>query len=218
MSGSKDSQNDFREPSVEMDPCTSCDNTNSDPGSYISHGLPKAVTRQTKKLNSDEEDLDFVSEETSAPPKAPKKTVGKEYGRPADLRAPESARNKPPPVPQLKTQAEQMAFLVSSIQGMEKNIQEIVQSQKSLERVVETKYHDMDMKLLHHSGDSDSAFLAKVAATKKVSLKEGTFNNEFLVRKSSKKCCIFHKEMPYKEDCSDNEAEGGHRNLPGDGS
>ncbi|KAE8791265.1 Pumilio-like protein 1 [Hordeum vulgare] len=30
---------------------------------------------------------------------------------------------------------------------MEKNIQQILQNQKSLERVVETKFHDMDVKL-----------------------------------------------------------------------
>ncbi|KAE8820178.1 hypothetical protein D1007_01890 [Hordeum vulgare] len=30
---------------------------------------------------------------------------------------------------------------------MEKNIQEILQSQKSLESVVETKFHDMDVKV-----------------------------------------------------------------------
>ncbi|KAE8802915.1 hypothetical protein D1007_21270 [Hordeum vulgare] len=59
----------------------------------------------------------------------------------------EAARNRPPPVPQLRTQAEQMAFLVSTIQGMEKNIQEIMQNPKSLERVVETKFHNMDMKV-----------------------------------------------------------------------
>ncbi|KAE8810931.1 hypothetical protein D1007_12281 [Hordeum vulgare] len=40
-----------------------------------------------------------------------------------------------------------MAFLVSTIQGMEKNIQEIMQNQKSLERVVETKFQNMDMKV-----------------------------------------------------------------------
>ncbi|KAE8797580.1 nucleolysin tiar [Hordeum vulgare] len=58
-----------------------------------------------------------------------------------------AARNRPTPVPQLGTQAEQMAFLVSCVQGMEKNIQEILQNQKSLERVVETKFHDMDVKV-----------------------------------------------------------------------
>ncbi|KAE8805934.1 hypothetical protein D1007_17939 [Hordeum vulgare] len=59
----------------------------------------------------------------------------------------EAARNKPPPVPQLRIQAEQMTFLVSTVQGMEKNIQEIMQNQNSLERVVETKIHNMDMKV-----------------------------------------------------------------------
>ncbi|KAE8812751.1 hypothetical protein D1007_10077 [Hordeum vulgare] len=59
----------------------------------------------------------------------------------------ESARNRPPTVPQLKTQAEQMAFLVSTDQGMEKNIQEIMKNEKILERVVETKIHNMDMKV-----------------------------------------------------------------------
>ncbi|KAE8782239.1 nucleolysin tiar [Hordeum vulgare] len=59
----------------------------------------------------------------------------------------EAARNRPPPVPQLTTQAEQMVFLVSYVQGMDKNIQEILQNQKSLERVVETKFHDMDVKV-----------------------------------------------------------------------
>ncbi|KAE8812342.1 hypothetical protein D1007_10699 [Hordeum vulgare] len=59
----------------------------------------------------------------------------------------EAARNRPPPVPQLRTQVEKMAFLVSTVQGMEKNIQEILQSQKCLDRVVETKFHDMDVKV-----------------------------------------------------------------------
>ncbi|KAE8793698.1 hypothetical protein D1007_31735 [Hordeum vulgare] len=59
----------------------------------------------------------------------------------------DAARTEPPLVPQLKTQAEQMAFLVIFVQGMEKNIQEILQSQKSLERVVETKFHDMHVKV-----------------------------------------------------------------------
>ncbi|KAE8812285.1 nucleolysin tiar [Hordeum vulgare] len=57
----------------------------------------------------------------------------------------EAARNRPPP--QLRTPAEQMTFLVSTVQGMEKNIQEIMQNQKSLERVMETKFYNMDMKV-----------------------------------------------------------------------
>ncbi|KAE8791236.1 hypothetical protein D1007_34366 [Hordeum vulgare] len=59
----------------------------------------------------------------------------------------EAARNRPPPVPQLRTQAQKMAFQVSTVQGMEKNIWEIMQNQKSLERVVETKFHNMDVKV-----------------------------------------------------------------------
>ncbi|KAE8789836.1 hypothetical protein D1007_35947 [Hordeum vulgare] len=59
----------------------------------------------------------------------------------------EAARNMPPPVPQLRTQAEKMAFIVSTVQGMENNIQETMQNQKSLERVVETKFPNMDMKV-----------------------------------------------------------------------
>ncbi|KAE8777471.1 hypothetical protein D1007_49702 [Hordeum vulgare] len=59
----------------------------------------------------------------------------------------EATGNRPPPVPQLRTQAEQIAFPVSTVQGMEKNIQEIMQNQKSLERVVVTKIQNMDMKV-----------------------------------------------------------------------
>ncbi|KAG9441105.1 hypothetical protein H6P81_016959 [Aristolochia fimbriata] len=40
---------------------------------------------------------------------------------------------------------------------------------------------------------------------KKVSWKEGTVDNEFLQRKSSKKCCIFHKQKPFDEDDSDDD-------------
>ncbi|KAI4367450.1 hypothetical protein MLD38_023187 [Melastoma candidum] len=50
---------------------------------------------------------------------------------------------------------------------------------------------------------------------KKVSWKEGTVDNEFMQRKSSKKCCVFHKEKPFDEDISSDEEEdvagGGHR-------
>ncbi|KAE8816940.1 hypothetical protein D1007_05492 [Hordeum vulgare] len=59
----------------------------------------------------------------------------------------EAARNRPPPVPQLRTQPQQMTFLVSTFQGMEKNIQGIMQNQKSPERVAETKFHNMDVKV-----------------------------------------------------------------------
>ncbi|KAE8774852.1 hypothetical protein D1007_52717 [Hordeum vulgare] len=40
-----------------------------------------------------------------------------------------------------------MAFLVSTVEGMDNNIQEIMQNQKSLERVVETKIHNTDVKV-----------------------------------------------------------------------
>lgn len=43
-------------------------------------------------------------------------------------------------------------------------------------------------------------------AKKKVTWKEGTVDNEFLNRKSSKKCCIFHKEKPFDEDDSDEDS------------
>ncbi|KAE8811133.1 pumilio-like protein 1 [Hordeum vulgare] len=59
----------------------------------------------------------------------------------------DAARNRPPLVPQLRTPAEKMVYLVRTIQGMEKNIQEILQNHKSLERVVETKFHNMDVKI-----------------------------------------------------------------------
>ncbi|KAL6969442.1 hypothetical protein U1Q18_029155 [Sarracenia purpurea var. burkii] len=45
---------------------------------------------------------------------------------------------------------------------------------------------------------------------KKVSWKEGTVDNEFLQKKSSKKCCIFHKEKPFDEDDSEDD-DGGDR-------
>lgn len=40
---------------------------------------------------------------------------------------------------------------------------------------------------------------------KKVSWKEGTVDNEFMQKKSSKICCIFHKEKPFDEDDSDDD-------------
>ncbi|CAL9206164.1 unnamed protein product [Musa hybrid cultivar] len=50
---------------------------------------------------------------------------------------------------------------------------------------------------------------------KKVSWKEGTVDNEFLNRKSSKKCCIFHKQKPFDEDDSDEE-DCGDKPVGGD--
>ncbi|OEL15618.1 hypothetical protein BAE44_0023364 [Dichanthelium oligosanthes] len=54
----------------------------------------------------------------------------------------------------------------------------------------------------------------KRQAKKKVSWKEGTLDNEGLGRKSSKKCYIFHKEVPFDADCSDDEAPGGGHRCP----
>ncbi|MCO5591719.1 hypothetical protein L7F22_045711 [Adiantum nelumboides] len=42
---------------------------------------------------------------------------------------------------------------------------------------------------------------------KTVSWQDGTVDNEFLNRRSSKKCCIFHKEKPFDEDSSDDDDE-----------
>ncbi|AES80832.1 protein phosphatase inhibitor protein [Medicago truncatula] len=46
-------------------------------------------------------------------------------------------------------------------------------------------------------------FLLLNRKKKKVSWKDGTVDNEFMQKKSSKKCCIFHKEKPFDEDDSD---------------
>ena len=105
MSSAEDSENNFREQSVEMDSGTSPESSSSsDPGTPSSHGLPKAATRARKKLNSDEEDSDFVPEEILAKKqeKAAKKAaneatssrraVRKEYASSEAMRAPESAR------------------------------------------------------------------------------------------------------------------------------
>lgn len=48
---------------------------------------------------------------------------------------------------------------------------------------------------------------------KKVSWKEGTVDNEFLQKKSSKKCCIFHKDKPFDEDSSDDDQDGDHNHC-----
>ncbi|KAE8771706.1 hypothetical protein D1007_56391 [Hordeum vulgare] len=49
--------------------------------------------------------------------------------------------------PVLRSKGDQMAFLMSTIQGMEKNIKDILLKQKSLERIGETKFHDLDVKV-----------------------------------------------------------------------
>ena len=58
MSGTDDSQNDFREENVDMSSGTSPEGSYDDMPS--SPDLPKAATRARRKLNSDEEDEDFV--------------------------------------------------------------------------------------------------------------------------------------------------------------
>eukprot|EP00249_Psilotum_nudum_P008256 c21146_g1_i2 orf=382-741(+) len=50
---------------------------------------------------------------------------------------------------------------------------------------------------------------------KKVTWQAGTIDNEFMQKKSSKKCCIFHKMKSFDEDTSDEEDEGkGKRKIP----
>ncbi|KAE8795499.1 hypothetical protein D1007_29583 [Hordeum vulgare] len=46
----------------------------------------------------------------------------------------------------LKTMSGQMEFLISTTRGMEKNTSNILLNQKSLESIVETKFHDLDVK------------------------------------------------------------------------
>ncbi|XP_048446752.1 protein phosphatase 1 regulatory subunit INH3-like, partial [Pyrus x bretschneideri] len=55
--------------------------------------------------------------------------------------------------------------------------------------------------------DKSEAVLLKPNRKKKkqVSWKEGTVDNEFMQKKSSKKCCIFHKQKPFDEDDSDDD-------------
>uniref|UniRef100_A0A1J3JS16 Protein phosphatase 1 regulatory subunit 11 n=3 Tax=Noccaea caerulescens TaxID=107243 RepID=A0A1J3JS16_NOCCA len=45
---------------------------------------------------------------------------------------------------------------------------------------------------------------------KTVSWKDGTVDNEFMQKKSSKKCCIFHKQKPFDEDDSEEEDNNDH--------
>ncbi|KAE8798879.1 nucleolysin tiar [Hordeum vulgare] len=49
-------------------------------------------------------------------------------------------------LPQFKTRDEQMSFLVNTIQGMEKDTSNFFPNQKSLERIVDTKFHELDVK------------------------------------------------------------------------
>ncbi|KAH6780429.1 inhibitor-3 [Perilla frutescens var. hirtella] len=57
---------------------------------------------------------------------------------------------------------------------------------------------------------TESLVLKLKRPKKKVSWKEGTVDNEFMNKKSSKKCCIFHKEKPFDEDDSDHEGDCDH--------
>ncbi|CAN8247610.1 unnamed protein product [Cochlearia groenlandica] len=45
---------------------------------------------------------------------------------------------------------------------------------------------------------------------KQVSWKDGTVDNEFMQKKSSKKCCIFHKQKPFDEDDSEEDEDHHH--------
>ncbi|KAK1587667.1 hypothetical protein Q3G72_015629 [Acer saccharum] len=55
------------------------------------------------------------------------------------------------------------------------------------------------------SGQSQSLVLRLNRRKKKVTWKEGTVDNELMQKKSSKKCCIFHKDKPFDEDSSDDD-------------
>ncbi|KAL7086327.1 hypothetical protein ACP275_14G332700 [Erythranthe tilingii] len=57
---------------------------------------------------------------------------------------------------------------------------------------------------------TDSLVLKLRRPKKSVSWKEGTVDNEFMNKKSSKKCCIFHKEKPFDDDDSDPEGDCDH--------
>ncbi|KAE8776714.1 nucleolysin tiar [Hordeum vulgare] len=47
----------------------------------------------------------------------------------------------------MRSKGYQMSYLIRTIQGMKKNITNILLNQKSLERIVETKFHDLDIKV-----------------------------------------------------------------------
>lgn len=52
---------------------------------------------------------------------------------------------------------------------------------------------------------------------KRVTWVAGTVDNEFMNKKSSKNCCIFHKEKPFDEDDSDEDDHDGHDHDKGKG-
>ncbi|KAE8780978.1 hypothetical protein D1007_45829 [Hordeum vulgare] len=49
--------------------------------------------------------------------------------------------------PQLRTTENQMTFFISTIQGMENNSTDILLNHKRLKRIMETKFHDLDIKV-----------------------------------------------------------------------
>ena len=101
MSDAEDSQNDFKEQSVDMSSGTSPKGSYDDVPS--SPDLPKAATRARRKLNSDEEDEDFIPKElpkkddaakstTAATTSKKKIAIRKEYASSGSAKAPESSR------------------------------------------------------------------------------------------------------------------------------
>ena len=67
------------------------------------------------------------------------------------------------------------------------------------------------------SARSETVVLRLSRPKKKVTWKEGTVDNEFLGKKSSKKCCIFHKQKPFDEDYSSDEEDHGIGKSDGGG-
>lgn len=60
------------------------------------------------------------------------------------------------------------------------------------------------------SSQSEALVLRLNRKKKQVTWKEGTVDNEFMQKKSSKKCCIFHKDKPFDEDDSDDDHDHHH--------
>ena len=49
--------------------------------------------------------------------------------------------------PLLKTKANQMSYLLQVAHRIERGLAKLVKNQGSLERIIETKFHDLDVKL-----------------------------------------------------------------------
>ncbi|KAE8771909.1 pumilio-like protein 1 [Hordeum vulgare] len=45
------------------------------------------------------------------------------------------------------TKSDQVSYLINTIQGIERNMREILKNEKSLQRIVETKCYDLDVKV-----------------------------------------------------------------------